>query len=291
MLSKPSNCVLCQSSELSAIEKFEKYTLYQCNNCDGQFWWPLEHPGTDYYKTNFSEKKYSWLRKKLGFVSRNHKYFLKLIRENTELPAGALQTDKLLDIGCADGRFLKLCKNAGFDVWGLEIDNSAVEFCRAEGLKDVFKGMTDHFSKKWKNKFNYITLIETLEHTANPAEIIEDVAAMLKDGGRIYLSVPYRNSTTPISRCKFDFPPAHLTRWSVRSVSSLLEKSGFIMEKIFVEPCDFLYLARHINHLMYNHKTFVRLAVAASGALILWPPLYMFGGKGESIYCLARKNV
>ena len=50
----------------------------------------------------------------------------------------------MLDVGCGRGAFLKTAAQAGLDCYGIELNNSAVEFALSEGRRVSAELVGDH---------------------------------------------------------------------------------------------------------------------------------------------------
>lgn len=99
---------------------------------------------------------------------------------------------KILEVGCSTGYFGHALKNAGHNVWGIEMTPSAAE--RAKKVLDfVYVGTIEAFLNSdfaHSNKFDYIVFGDVLEHLPNPSEILTQCKAILTDEGAIVASIP-----------------------------------------------------------------------------------------------------
>lgn len=126
------------------------------------------------------------LSKKLSFVVKPLKYFLFVpfgMKQLIELPKG-----KLLDIGCGNGAMLKIAKDLGWDVTGIEIDPQAVATARKHGLK-IVEGSYNAINQL-NDTFDCIICSHVLEHVYNPLELINLTIERLSIGGSLLLSCP-----------------------------------------------------------------------------------------------------
>jgi 2-polyprenyl-3-methyl-5-hydroxy-6-metoxy-1,4-benzoquinol methylase len=145
------------------------------------------------------------------------------------LPAPRSPGAKLLDIGCANGEFLRLARKLGYNPIGLEFDPNPVESGRKRGLDIRLGRLGDqNFSS---SEFEHITLSHTFEHLHWPADDARTMLRLLKPGGRLWLSMPnlgalglqqfgenWRGLETPRHLCLFSF----------ESAKRLLENVGFV---------------------------------------------------------------
>jgi SAM-dependent methyltransferase len=105
--------------------------------------------------------------------------------------------DSLLDVGCGDGRFLCEIKSRFPDkrLAGLDMSEQAIGFARAfnPDVRFVCGDVTDR--AVMDEKFDVITLIETLEHI-KPSDVpvfVEAIASRLADNGTVVITVPSNN--------------------------------------------------------------------------------------------------
>jgi SAM-dependent methyltransferase len=98
------------------------------------------------------------------------------------VPRGA----RLLDIGCADGMFLRLAADRVRESVGIDPDASP-----SAGPPRILRGrFPDDFHEP--GPFDVITLLATLEHVsdANMPAFVEAIRALLRPGGRVIITVP-----------------------------------------------------------------------------------------------------
>lgn len=95
---------------------------------------------------------------------------------------------RVLDIGCGDGTLLKLLtKNKNIDARGLELIQSGVNACVAEGLS-VMQGNADTDLIFYPdNAFDYVILSKTIQATQRPDLVLKE---MLRIGKHAIVSFP-----------------------------------------------------------------------------------------------------
>ncbi len=89
----------------------------------------------------------------------------------------------LLEIGCGTGEFLELFWEAGFDIAG--IDSSPTRIYRARSRlgsrADLYISHADHLAFEDKH-FDYVALINVLEFSESPEDVLREVLRMAKKG-------------------------------------------------------------------------------------------------------------
>lgn len=93
---------------------------------------------------------------------------------------------EVLDIGCNDGTFLKLCQMEGYKVDGVEINSKL----RRLASKNVKIKIYDKISAIKKKKFDVVCLLEVLEHQIDPRKFLKRSSKLVRPGGLMIISVP-----------------------------------------------------------------------------------------------------
>jgi 2-polyprenyl-3-methyl-5-hydroxy-6-metoxy-1,4-benzoquinol methylase len=138
---------------------------------------------------------------------------------------------KVLDIGCASGALLEELKKRGWDCTGVEISASQAVYARKRGLTVHSRPLEDCGFPE--NTFDVILASHLIEHVNDPAALAAGVRRLLIAGGRFFVTTPniagfqaklfggkWRSAI-------FD----HLYLFSDKTLTSLLEKNGFRIEK------------------------------------------------------------
>ncbi|MCL5036618.1 MAG: class I SAM-dependent methyltransferase [Chloroflexi bacterium] len=103
---------------------------------------------------------------------------------------------KLLDVGCFTGNSLVVARDLGYEAYGLESRPLPVEFAREKRGFDVRQGKAEDLGSVFPGeKFDVITLWETLEHLADPGGIIRSLSDALNPGGILAVTTPNWDNT------------------------------------------------------------------------------------------------
>jgi len=106
---------------------------------------------------------------------------------------------RILDIGCAYGIFLSFFDKIGWETYGVDISeyalNKARNYTKAKlYLHDVEKGL-GLFDN---NFFDVITMFDIIEHLRNPIYLLEEAQRVVKQKGLIFVTTPNVNSVTKV---------------------------------------------------------------------------------------------
>jgi SAM-dependent methyltransferase len=255
-LTQFDHCPLCQSPQISlfikgtvAPEKIcaadfkitdnhygSRWIFFSCRNCGFVFANPAPAQATiaQFYAA-LADEEYSQ-----EFEGRGRNFTTILKRLRPFAPLGSL----LLDVGAASGIFLNLARSAGYRVTGIE--PSAALVADAEklyGLK-LFCGTVEQFTAS--EKFRVITLLDVLEHVADPGVFLKTLSGFLAPGGILVIVTPDIGSWAAriMAGRWWHYRIAHLNFFNLDSLRWLLEKHGFqiILKKRFAWNFSFYYL-------------------------------------------------
>jgi 2-polyprenyl-3-methyl-5-hydroxy-6-metoxy-1,4-benzoquinol methylase len=156
---------------------------------------------------------------------------------------------KLLDVGCAEGYFLHLARQMGYEVTGLDFDPVSLQMARELfGIDSVYQYRVEELHDRFPGTlFDAVTIFEVLEHTANPYQAVCSIQSVLKPGGRLFLSVPGSRRWPRIFHPEVDAPPHHLTLWTKEALVRLLERAGFRVHGVEVKPLEVDELVLHVK--------------------------------------------
>lgn len=233
---QPQTCPFCRSG--SATEQpfgllenhknqYGQWSLWACPFCGVQFWWPLVHPGQEFY-----ENVAFYLDRDcfgLGVLNAQQRHFLRVLPK-------ALQDRrdvKLLDIGCGSGEFLNFVRtHFGWDVWGIDMNRKVIETARRlYKLENLIAVPLERLGAISIPRFDVVTAFEVIEHLENPNSLIRAAHNVTSPGGMLVLSTPNRKRLVG-RRALSDFPPVHLTRWDKTTLGLFVERRGFVAQRI-----------------------------------------------------------
>ncbi len=141
---------------------------------------------------------------------------------------------KLLEIGCGHGWLLKLMKDWGWEVKGVEWNPVSAKHGREKFGVEILEGQLEDQNFP-DNSFDVIVMRHVLEHVPDPVRVLKECNRLLKPRGVLALAMPngrslgshwfgryWRGLTTPW----------HLHLFNPKSLKILLEKSGYLNVKI-----------------------------------------------------------
>ena len=133
----------------------------------------------------------------------------------------------MLDIGAASGIFLKLAREQGYDIHGIEPSRYLVDEARERHGINLFEGTIEEFRNK--DTFHLVTLLDILEHLVEPDRFARQVAGLLDKNGVLVIVTPDIDSLAAkiFSRRWWHYRVAHLNFFNRKSLQVLLANHGF----------------------------------------------------------------
>jgi 2-polyprenyl-3-methyl-5-hydroxy-6-metoxy-1,4-benzoquinol methylase len=152
-----------------------------------------------------------------------------------------------LDFGCYDGFFTKALYDIGINAFGCDWNSKSIEAGKAKF------NLHDRLFRNPSNTYDLITAFEVIEHFEDPTQFIAMASEHLRQGGYLILSCPNKNA---IYRPTTDYPPHHLSRFSQKSLKTLLSQSGFEIELHLLESSSFQLLRNWLGDKLRKRDTF-----------------------------------
>lgn len=165
------------------------------------------------------------------FNDENHKVFRLEEFKNSHIQLLEKYCEKkgrLLDVGCGTGLFLRLAKERGYDVLGLEFDEKTSKFGAKENDVEIKHGTIDDVLDA-AEEFDVITMFDYLEHSENPKLDLIRLRKLLNKSGLILIRVPnYKGlQSVVMGRHWLAIICNHLFYFNRRSLEDLLSSAGF----------------------------------------------------------------
>jgi len=104
-----------------------------------------------------------------------------------------LQGATVLDVGCGGGLLSEAMAKEGADVTAIDLAPDLVKVARLHGLESGVKvdyrvQAVEDLAAERPGAFDAVTCMEMLEHVPDPAAILRACAALLRPGGRLFVS-------------------------------------------------------------------------------------------------------
>jgi len=178
---------------------------------------------------DFLEKAYAATEDPLYLTE--HRSRLANARAILRLVERSVKPGRLLDVGCGAGVLLE----AAVPRWqasGVEPSAWAAAEARRRGM-DVKEGTLESAGFP-DASFDVITLMDVIEHVPSPVSLVREARRILRPGGALLILTP--DFAAPMARIMgrwwWGLRPAHLYYFSKMTLTSLLVREGFEIERV-----------------------------------------------------------
>ncbi len=236
----PSPCVICQADKWSIyyrgpvrIGKFgsvsaQPHTVWQCGGC-GAAW--LEGATLEYESDAYRQLVDGETGPEGFYRTHDGEQAAKLNLFGT----AELRGKVIADFGAGAGSFLDLARGMAGATIAIEPTTSYHENLRAKGHV-VFPYGAD-VSGEWQGKADLAVCFSVLEHVENPLQLLREIRAMLKPGGRALVSTPNRNDwmleLLPVDYAQFFYRQVHRWYFDAGSLTTAAAQAGFKSARAF----------------------------------------------------------
>lgn len=305
-------CILCGSPLEMTVSGLAdtrfgvpgSYDIYRCVRCRLEETLPRPSPSElkRLYETyyNFGGEtgtRYTRLREHFFFSFLNRLWSLLDGDVSFYQRPGA---GRLLDIGCNEGRGLRIYARNGFEVEGLELNTTAAAVARNTGF-EVHTCLLDDFQPA--TAYNVAVLSNVLEHSLDPKQMLVDVHRILANNGQVWISCPNSESwlRRVFGRSWINWHvPFHISHFSANSLRELLESTGYTqIEVCHITPA--VWVAQSLIAFLFatdGKKTrqlrnpFLTLLLMLLARFVLFPVLWLENkrGRGDCLLTVARKT-
>ena len=245
-----TKCTVCGSNEcleyisardINQGKSGEEFQYFRCDECRSIFLSPIPDDLSVYYAQDYPA--YSVKAK-----PRDEALMQRLEKSKLEIVGRYVEGGRLLEVGPASGRFLKIAADAGYVVSAIEQDIGCVTH-----IKDTFQIDVIHSDDPAAaiadsvEHYDIVVAWHVLEHLRDPADFVAAISRVLRQpNGFVILSAPNPDSWTFKifgSRWLHLDAPRHLTLIPIQALDSLMTSYG-------LERVDCIFndrIGRHLN--------------------------------------------
>ena len=272
-----NECYFCKGTRLNFHSKANYWKIVElnfaeCENCGLIFANPMPRMEI----VGEGNRALNILHGSRGTLSqyRGGKEFALILRRISD-------TGIFLDIGCAEGIFLKAVEeNSHWKAEGVEIIDSAVEFARNRLGISVHKGTLETMENA-EERYSYIRMNNVIEHVQNPLSFVKKANQILKRNGRVYCSTPNGVQDSQVLKVankrgfKINLLENHFFYYPPKTLREIFKTSGFQITHSYSEDIshslqDFGILSKfnyepdrdEFNLTYYKDKTNINFSVS-----------------------------
>ncbi len=268
----------CRST-LPAREVFRTLTrqYWRCPSCDLMF---LSPRPTAKAVREFYRHSYTVAYGKVESSSDRSPVYTSVLRH---LSRHRLPPGRLLDIGCGDGRFLALCREAGWTCYGVELSRQAAAQAAQRGITMLPNDWLNQASgpQDAGDRYDVITLVNVLETVSDPVAVLRRVRQALVPAGLVLIRVSNGAFHVPLRRTAqrlgLQFEQAfHLFVYTPRAVRELLRLAA-------LEPISVRNSRTSLAPIHLSERVARRLAWRAAGMGLWVAAQVLYGITGRRV--------
>jgi 2-polyprenyl-3-methyl-5-hydroxy-6-metoxy-1,4-benzoquinol methylase len=210
----------------------EEISLYHCNESDLYFFYPFIAGSEIFYE---HMQKFDW-------------YYLDDKNEYDYASKFIKKSDSVIEIGCGKGAFAGKISTEKYI--GLEFSPKACKTATAQGLAVLNESIQVHASDHIE-EYDTVCAFQVLEHVADIKSFIKSSLRCLKPGGLLIFSVPSFDSFSRYTpNFSLDMPPHHLTRWTDKALSNLVQYFDVELLEILHEPLQLAHRQMYVQAIL-----------------------------------------
>ena len=226
-------CPLCHSHSFAPRFSNEGMSVVRCGGCGLVMSDPQPDDDTlerIYTETYFIGSDRDDLDVQTGFLKRGTaRLQLAEIIAYVEDRGPGPTRPRVLEVGCGNGDFLMEARDAGFDIQGVDVSESAVAIAnRILGEGTARAGRLEDLNIA-EGSLDIVVLADVIEHVRDPAHLMNRVRRILKPGGVVFVATPSLDSLSArlMGRFWVEYKLEHLFYFDQRTISRLLVQAGF----------------------------------------------------------------
>ena len=205
----------CCTQPLTLVDQGE-YIEFLCSHCDHTYF--KSERGITAKDYENSDKYADYYTGTPPFLW----YHKKALNAVQALP----KESRVLDFGCYDGFFVKRMMDNQINAFGCDWNSKALE---AGGKRFNIANRLGHDGE---GVYDAVVALEVIEHFEDPNVFMEVASKLLTKGGSLFLSCPNKNA---VYRPSTDQPPHHFSRFSTKSLATIVTRYGFEVTRQEVE--------------------------------------------------------
>ena len=255
-----AHCSICKSTDYKTILAEEKmfgmggrFSYRECAACGHVELSEIPQDIVRYYPENYYSFRRpsaikTYLKSKRAAHSHGRHSVLGALMEKKLGPdptvawfkhAEVKLSDRILDVGCGSGIFLRDLQYCGFDsIMGVDpyIDRDYQYGAIKIKKMSVFD---------LKDQFDFIMLNHSFEHMLEPMRIMQQLSRLIAEDGTVLIRVPVIGEAWSIYKENWVGldAPRHFFIPSLNSFSMMVQKSGFAIKSVVFDSTEFQFWA------------------------------------------------
>lgn len=253
------NCKICDKEIIPNYIKTRSsklQLLYRCEECQFEFF--NNDPIVSITKGDFEKIRLG----NAGIpISEEKEDFLNGYKQSQELIKKhineKMKGQKILEVGCSLGYFLKSVKDTNFDIdcTGVEINTSRSNYVNKKLGIECFENINN--PKLQEKRFNKIFLFYSIEYIVKPKSFLVNLIKLLEPKGKIIIYTPNLNDALKeiwinSSYKEFFYEEQSINYFSIKSIQKLIDRVKDENINYKIETKQDYSLFNHINWYLNN---------------------------------------
>ena len=233
--------LICHKCSNNIMREEEKYI---CSSCKEEY--PIIQ-NVPYFNKDINSQEYNFNEytieiDKIADAELDHFWFES--RRNLILQVFnkyISKKDKIIEIGAGTGSVARMLNENGYDLSIGEIHEHGIKYALENNQANLPIYQFDIMKNPFKNHFDVVGLFDVLEHIKDDELAIKYIYTMLRDNGKIIITVPAHMWLW----CEDDEVSNHYKRYELDSLKELLKQEGFSIKyatNFFISIIPLLYL-------------------------------------------------
>ena len=233
------NAIICKDYLVNK----ESFVIVKCTNCGFHFTNP--RPTIQNIHLYYKSEDYASHSKKPGSILQLIYNFVRFftLRTKRKIVNKNATKGKLLDIGCGTGNFMNICNQDGWNVKGMEPNQSANQIAAQKNNSTIYSTLKEIPTE---DKYDAITLWHVLEHIHDLEAGLRKITALLKPNGTLFVAVPNHESYDAHHYGEYwagwDLP-RHLYHFTKSDIKTLLKRYSLKLKKTLPMKFDAYYVS------------------------------------------------
>ena len=259
-------CPVCRSTTRTRFASGHDYEIETCRN-EWHFWrcedcgtvWLDPRPAVQTLSIIYPPHYYAYaMSETISPVALKGKDFLDRRKFSTILAKTSKAPTSFLDVGCGDGKYLKMFARRGMSkdrIYGLELSAAAVQRLREDGFQ-TFQRRVEDCTEIPNGSIDLASMFHVIEHVDDPIRVVRRVAEWLAPGGILAIETPNIASldATMFKRRwwgGYHFP-RHWTLFDADSLKRLLEEGGLEVKAFSYQTGHSFWMYSFHHLIKYN---------------------------------------
>lgn len=203
------------------FKNLDKVDIYKCIDTGFRFYYPFDLAGDGKFYEDLQHIPWYYMDWKW-----EHEAARKIIEKG----------QKVLEVGCGNGGFLKQLGEEGIEAVGLELNEDAVEKGKKKGLS-ILPDDIESYALAHEKFYDVVCSFQVVEHIPLIRGFLNASIKALKPGGTLLVSVPNHDSVFGLGDFNLmDVPPHHMGLWDEHSLIQLGSVLGLKLNALHIEP-------------------------------------------------------